>query len=71
MSYSEAMKRLEEIVASLEAGGTDLEETPVKKNSLKQKEKSRNYVWRMLSESKTRGPTKKDCTPSCRVERPP
>ena len=27
MSYAEAMKRLEEIVAALEAGGTDLDET--------------------------------------------
>ena len=27
MTYAEAMKRLEEIVAALEAGGTDLDET--------------------------------------------
>ena len=27
MSYAESMKRLEEIVAALEAGGTDLDET--------------------------------------------
>ena len=27
MSYAEAMKRLEEIVAALEAGGADLDET--------------------------------------------
>ncbi len=27
MSYTDAMKRLEEIVAALEAGGTDLDET--------------------------------------------
>ena len=27
MSYSESMKRLEEIVAALEAGGTGLDET--------------------------------------------
>lgn len=27
MTYAEAMKRLEQIVAALEAGGTDLDET--------------------------------------------
>ena len=27
MSYAESMKRLEEIVAALEAGGTELDET--------------------------------------------